>query len=1141
MNILQSGVAETLYNKLIEIADNKEYTPEYKIPRIRSVLENLFTELTRREIQTFANLHARMLFVFDKYEVETGIVDCLHNFRKLANRVLHEENFIPTENDYLYCLKNLVNAIFYFSDCVIPENLKPFAQISITVPQEKQNTTQRERIPFLRAVLLEKPELKKSKDSEFCSLKLASDEQGLEKFNLNLWTSAEKKYLGQNYSDFANMAWKYATINLFDIEKVANRDSLYTSTPQTLVVLEPDYLIDITEISECFQVDFSSHQRYSNPNIALLKKFVTSDKYMVEAFRGTVVGKLLNTYMVEPQKPYIEALEEALREDVLKTTRVGLNVVKAELEQAILQNHLPNIRMFANLFAGKRAWVEPTFLSSQFGLQGRLDVMIQNESDPERKDICELKSGKPHANEVWETNRMQVVGYNLLLRSVFSGKRKGTSSIFFSQANENPIRNVSYYFQLDQDFLMLRNRIVAQHMRLAYGKTENHCNLTSTNFGEVPSIVKSDLDYFEKVLANQSDIALAYFFTYVGFIFRELRTAKIGSDEQMGEKSQGFSSLWLQDTVSDKLATFSILNDLHFNLFDACMGTVTMKRDKDKKSVVNNFRVGDICILYPQDLSVLRPLHYPIIKCAILSLTAEDVVLELRNKQPDQRNFASYKVWAIEHDFMENSYHSLLQSMFDVLDATEERKNIILGLQEPRFRPLESVKIDNLQLNDNQRDLLQRALAAQDYFLIQGPPGTGKTSFMLVEMVKNIFFHTDEVITIVAFTNRAVSEICHKLDKIDMPYLRLGNGEGDKVLMNKAKKDPLLSIESELKKCRILVSTVQSFMTRRKDLRTMKTFETIIVDEASQLLEPHLSGLLCMFKKFILIGDQNQLPAVVIQKVEKCLTDNKLLNGVGVTDLRQSLFERLMKRSIAKNWKATGLLTHHFRMHSEIAALVNPYYFNQLKVGKPEQNEPWKLIEKPNNSIESLLASSRLIYIETKKEYTTKQNSDEAMVTVAILKTLQQIYGNHLKSDSIGVITTWRAQINNIISRIDDEKLLEYVTIDTVERFQGSERDIIIISPAVYHQNQLNSIESITINTSEIVGKDGNPQSIEVDRKLNVAISRARKQVILLGCYDVLRQSNHYLSILNQIVQKGKYLHLNQGMTLFGLSESAKS
>ena len=151
------------------------------------------------------------------------------------------------------------------------------------------------------------------------------------------------------------------------------------------------------------------------------------------------------------------------------------------------------------------------------------------------------------------------------------------------------------------------------------------------------------------------------------------------------------------------------------------------------------------------------------------------------------------------------------------------------------------------------------------------------------------------------------------------------------------------------------------------------------------------------------------------------------------------------------------------------------------------------------------LLSKRLIYLPSEREHRPKVHYGEAECVAELITFLSGTYGENFTSQTVGVITPFRAQIAEIVRRIPQE-LRSKVTIDTVERFQGSEREIIILSCAVNHTTQLQSIQSLVLINGELV-----------DRKLNVALTRARRQFILLGCEEILSESALYRALIEHI------------------------
>jgi superfamily I DNA and/or RNA helicase len=272
-----------------------------------------------------------------------------------------------------------------------------------------------------------------------------------------------------------------------------------------------------------------------------------------------------------------------------------------------------------------------------------------------------------------------------------------------------------------------------------------------------------------------------------------------------------------------------------------------------------------------------------------------------------------------------------------------------------------------------------------------------------------------------------------------------------------------------------------------------------------------------------MIGDQNQLPAVITQEQESCEITDKDLNHLDINNFQLSLFERLFLRCKNKGWnQAYGMLRTHYRLHKDISALIDKLYNNLLLTGKDEQSFDFNIFSRESdNEIEKLLSKSRLIFIESAYERMSKANLCEASIVSKLLDTIKQIYGKDFNDKTVGVVTPWRAQIALIKKNITDNSIRENVSIDTVERFQGSEREIIINSYAVHSIQQLNNLESFNAEG--------------IDRKLLVSISRGSKQLIILGNRKVLENGKYYKEIINHIKRNGIILSQKERKTVFGV------
>ena len=472
--------------------------------------------------------------------------------------------------------------------------------------------------------------------------------------------------------------------------------------------------------------------------------------------------------------------------------------------------------------------------------------------------------------------------------------------------------------------------------------------------------------------------------------------------------------------------------------------------------------------------------------------------------------------------------------------AAPSRRALLLGQREPQIDT--SVQLSR-SYHPAYDDVLLKAKQAQDYFLLIGPPGTGKTSLALRFLVEEALVSETKLpspfgegsgerlrssLLLTAYTNRAVDEICDMLEDAHLDYMRIGRRYScdprfrHRLLQQTIGDQPQLSaIRQRLDEVRIVVGTTTSLQAQMS-LFTLKNFSLLIVDEASQILEPQLIGLLCQVPKFILIGDHKQLPAVVQQsEAESEVTDEKLLK-IGLTNCRNSLFERLLNLHTPhsplpaprSSLLAVGILRRQGRMHPDIAEWPNRMFYRReqlLPVPLPHQEEESKeprivfIPSENSNSNTSPLGGGW-----EGASFSDKVNPTEARIVACELRKVFVESGEKFNPDkTVGVIVPYRNQISMIrreIEALDIPELLR-ISIDTVERYQGSQRDVIIYSTTVTHRYQL---DFLCANTFE---EDG----LLIDRKLNVALTRARSRMIITGHEPTLRQDPLYRSLIDFI------------------------
>jgi DNA replication ATP-dependent helicase Dna2 len=664
---------------------------------------------------------------------------------------------------------------------------------------------------------------------------------------------------------------------------------------------------------------------------------------------------------------------------------------------------------------------------------------------------------------------------------------------------------------VQNEILLFRNYIVTFLREIAEGNINFIENIETKLIEE--SFPKYDIDNantFIDKLNGLSELEKAYFNLYISFVAKEMFAQKIGLyiDTTHKNNSNGFSSLWL-NSIEEKRLSGSVISDLFLDFDNSDFNKMHLTFDKNKNDfdTINNyrtaFREGDICVMYPvraNDILQLLPTDNQLFRGRILELNDNFVKVSFRNKL-SKKLFQKDCYWCLESDYMEKNNTILFNSISNFIFNDFENKNHILGITEPTFttnKHLNEIVNAMLEFDLEKKEIILNALSCNNYFLIQGPPGTGKTSYILRYLTQILFNHTSENILLVAYTNRAVDEICSNFLKIktifpNFDFIRLGNKD-NKYTAHLLSNIELDEIENRINNCRIFVSTVLT-ANSNPELFKIKNIDTIIVDEAAQILESHIIGLLSKAKRFIMIGDEKQLPPISILNEKYLNVDNELLNKIELNYLKSSLFERLLSVCKKNNFPAFALLSKQCRMSKQIMSLANNlFYDDKLVLGETDRKlDNFDFIDKKKDCF----------FINTPIESISKVNNAEIEI---ILKLIENIKTKiNITPQTIGIISPWRMQCSAILNRLSDTDK-NIISVDTVERFQGAERDIIIFSSATNSAYLLD----ILSNAIEI-------DSIVVDRKLNVAITRAKKKFILLGNHDILSQNSIYKKLISKL------------------------
>ncbi len=936
---------------------------------------------------------------------------------------------------------------------------------------------------------------------------------------------------GRDFSYLRRMLREGMQLNLLDCHL---EDNIVTPT---LVVVEPDFLVDISSVAACF-TPYAHHPLFYT--VARLKPRPNTQAILLGNFAGAALDEIIS----HPEATTASTLRRSFREQALRfCTCDGFDAARFKRDA---EEQMKNIREAVQVLTaqfsplGSQFLLEPSFVCERLGLQGRVDLMTADmhllvEQKSGRNMKIERQSHDAHGLQQ-ESHYVQLLLYYGVLRYNFGRTEKTTDTrlLYSRYPARQGLLSVNYYRTLFREAIRLRNQIVATELLVAREGIGRVLPLLSPAY--IYKEVEPD-DYFLRYvqpelaaistqLSALSSLERAYFERMTTFVYREQLWQKLGGGTSRLHHSGGAASdLWLMP-LSEKRETGNIFTDLSIERFGKSApegggyDLVTLRRTQSVAGT-ENFRRGDMVCLYAYS-------GVPDVRNAILykgtldQIDSARLVVRLNDGQQDCHVFESVpdKHWAVEHSSSDLSTASAVRSLYQFITAEPRRKALLLGQRPPEA---DGKAMLSRSYSPDYDPILLKARQARDFFLLVGPPGTGKTSQALRFMVAEAL---PGPVLLMAYTNRAVDEICDMLEGEQWPYLRIGNVSSCDPRYRSHLPEEFLdtasglsTIRQQLQQVPIVVSTTSTLQSRQ-DILKLKHFSVCLVDEASQILEPSIIGLLAHpnIDRFVLIGDYKQLPAVVQQDEQEARVGEQCLRNIGLTDCRQSLFERLIRwEQRCGREQFMGVLSRQGRMHPDVARFPCSHFYvaEQLSaVGLAHQTEtalPYGAA--PRDAFDELLCRQRVLFVDAGRpaeaDMSDKVSPAEARIVAQLLARVYRFYGSGFDAQrTVGVIVPYRNQIAMI--RQETERLgieaLRDVSIDTVERYQGSQRDVIIYSLTVSHRYQL---EFLAGNTFMENGR-------EIDRKLNVAMTRARRQLVMTGCREVLCHNALFRELISQ-------------------------
>ncbi|WP_282748565.1 DEAD/DEAH box helicase [Paraprevotella xylaniphila] len=966
----------------------------------------------------------------------------------------------------------------------------------------------------------------------------------------------------RTFADLNGQLYEGAQLNLLSVKAIKAEGAYpYVLKPEMLV-LDPDFLIDITALCACIKpYGYSAYTHLLNKFAPPARSAAIQLGNAANQFLDDCVNErfIQNADGTTEAELYLRSMQNSFRFSPLAWSTLP-DIDRDFFNRCEMQFH--HIRQTVrNSFSAAgidirqtEVELEPSFLCEALGLQGRMDLLTRNADK-----LVELKSGKADEypyHSPKEEHSLQMALYKEILYYNLDRRREQVQSyLFYSRypglyAVDVPRSHIRRAMALRNAILHIEHRLRRGESRtLIEELTEERLNVDGRADRLYSRYLRPRMMEILAPLHGMRGVEADYFHRFLTFTAREQFRAKVGDDR--ADSPGGFAETWCCDTQT-KQQNGNILTGLKLHPVPDEEGAVVrldLQLPEYGEDFLPNFRQGDMVMLYERNHERDNVTNKQFFRCTIEEIHPERMLLKLSYKQRNAEVFRPDSLYAVEPGYMDATFNQAYSGLFSLLTAPRERKELLLGIRPPATDP--SVRLHRHYLNEEIDRIVLKAKQARDYFLLVGPPGTGKTSVALKSMVEEFLSdHPQKTLLLMAYTNRAVDEICHTLSAINPApeYIRIGqelNCAPDfrPRLMKHVIGDATSrkEIYEKLAPVRVFASTISSLCSQT-ELFSLKVIDVAIIDEASQVLEPQLLPLLCAttpvnrgdynlnrlaIGKFILIGDHKQLPAVVSQPREMSRVTEDSLQAIGLTDCRNSLFERLHRlNSLQGTEGIVEMLHRQGRMHPSICEFVNRNYYNGGldAVPLPHQQEPLAFGIRPDDDRwTAFVAGTRMAFISVQAdeaEYYIKSNKREAETVAHLVHTLCQLHSRSgipfSPCKQIGIIVPFRAQIAMIRKALAERHIPDTadITIDTVERYQGSQRDIIIFSTTVSRPYQLPIL-------SEPVMTDGR----ELDRKLNVALTRARKQFFMTGNETLLRKCTAYREFLD-FLSKGQILRL---------------
>lgn len=619
---------------------------------------------------------------------------------------------------------------------------------------------------------------------------------------------------------------------------------------------------------------------------------------------------------------------------------------------------------------------------------------------------------------------------------------------------------------------------------------------------------------------------------------RELVALELHEEQQAYRRSLELKGASLTGSIHEATCRYPIrLGNNGYNVLGQL--TLELRYEVDEDEIELDFEPGKPVTFFFLADGGAKELPY---QCYV-ELTGEGVMtVSLTSKSALQsiQDLSRRHLLGVQLGIDNTSYRVMQEALAEAEHKEDERfvrlRNVLVGNCQPSFRELP--KLSFPWLNHSQNAAIQNVIETQEVSIVHGPPGTGKTTTLVEAVIETLERETQ--VLVCAPSNAAVDWISEQLMRRGVNVLRIGNPlrmsdemlgcsyerrysshpdyhelwnirkelRGDKGEAKGDRKHKLQqrAMELEIKinadlfnEARVvsctLIGSAYRIMERRR-------FSTLFIDEAAQALEPACWAAILRADRVIMGGDHQQLPPTV-----------KSLEAA-----KGGLADTLMQKLVALHPRCVTLLTTQYRMNEDIMAFPSRWFYHSRLQAAPEAAH--RLVSPLDTPLTWLDTSSFAEYSES-SDYTEKRthtgsfsNAQEARLVIHALRDyIEMISPQKIENERVdfGIITPYRGQARLLRRLLKMQhyfrKLKRHITVGTVDGFQGQERDVIVIS-------------LVRVNA------DGNIGFLRDLRRMNVAITRARMKLIIVGNAQTLSHHRFYRELAEHIRQHGEFIEL---------------